>query len=131
MKRFVNIVSLLALCLAVSGCFPFHYTTRPGLSGAVVSAESHAPLAGSVISFGRTNPTPVTCSAADGSFRVSPERQWGIWFIPMDVFLGEWSVCVHHRGYDTNCTQFLFNPATIGKSATMQLGVISLKAVLQ
>ena len=131
MTKFVSFISLFALCLAASGCFPYHYTTRPGLSGAVVGGESHAPLAGAEISFGGTNTTALAFSAADGSFHILPKRQWGIWIIPQDVFALPWSVRIYHAGYETNCTRFGFRSSATGERATVQLGVISLKPVSQ
>jgi len=107
MLKVVSFLSLFTLCIAASGCFPYHYTTRPGLAGSVVGAESHAPLAGAGISFGGTNATAVAFSAADGSFVVSPKRQWGIWIIPQDVFAMPWSVRVYHTGYETIETRII------------------------
>ena len=131
MLKLVSHFVLFALCVTMSGCFPYHYTTRPGLSGTVVSAASHMPLAEAGISFGRTNTTIVAFSTADGSFAVSPRRQWGIWIIPQDVFAMPWTVCIRHAGYETNYTQFRFSAAATGKAANMQLGVISLKPLPQ
>jgi len=131
MTKFVSFSSLFALCLTASGCFPYHYTTCPGLSGIVVSAETHAPLVGAGISFDGTNTTAVAFSAADGSFHVPPERTWGIWIIPQDVFAMPWSIRIYYVGYETNVTRFLFPASATGKRATVQLGVVPLKPVSQ
>jgi hypothetical protein len=131
MAKHVNFISLFALCLAASGCFPYHYTDRPGISGRVVNARTREPLAGASISFGLTNTVAVAISSADGSFVVSPKRQWGIWIIPQDVFSFPWTVCVRHSGYESNYIRFPFNAAATGKAAKKALGVISLEPVSQ
>ena len=122
----------LVLCITMSGCFPYHYTMRPGLSGDVVSEESHKPLTNAAISFvGNTNIATVAFSAEDGSFTISPERKWGIWIIPQDVFALPYTVCVHHAGYETNYIKFRFSFAATGKASTRPLGTISLKPLPQ
>ncbi len=127
--KFFRFFPLFSLCAATSGCFPYHYTIRPGLSGTVVAPESNTPLAGAAISFGGTNTTAVAFSTEDGSFLVPPKRRWGIWIIPQDVFAMSWSVRVYHPGYETNFTQFRFAASATGKDATVHLGVVSLKPV--
>lgn len=131
MSKVVSYFPLLALCIAASGCFPYHYTTRPGVSGTVVSAGTHEPLGDASVSFGRTNNSVVAFSTADGSFVVPPKRQWWIWFIPQDVFPLPCTVCVRHPGYESNSIQFTFSAAATGKAATRELGVISLNALSQ
>ena len=130
MLKFYSFLLLGALCVTTSGCFPYRYTTRPGLSGTVIAFESHAPLAGAEISFGGTNATPVAFSGADGSFLVPPKRKWGIWIIPQDVFAMLWSIRVYRVGYETNFTRFNFPASATGTAATVQLGVLPLKPVL-
>jgi len=118
---------LLSVCLGTAGCFPYHYTVRPGVVGTVLSADTRQPVAGVGILFGRTNVTELAQTAADGSFSIPPRRQWGIWIIPQDVFALRWTVCIRRAGYETNCTEFLFSAAATGKSAEKRLGEISLK----
>jgi hypothetical protein len=122
---------LFALCITVSGCFPYHYTMRPGLAGTVVSTENNAPLANAGVWFDGTNASLVAFSAADGSFYVPPRRKWGVWIIPQDVFPMRWSVRIYHPGYQTTHAQFLFRAAATGPAATQNLGTIPLKPTSQ
>ncbi len=92
----------------------------------VVDAEYYRPLAGATISLGRTNTAPLTTSREDGSFSIPPEKKWGLWIIPQDVFFMNWRVCVQHADYETNCVQFPFRASATGQSATMQLRSIPL-----
>ena len=116
---------LLSVCLASSGCFPYHYTDRPGITGTVVSAASQQPVVGAGIAFGRTNAI-VAQTAADGSFEIAPKKQWGIWIIPQDVFTRRYAVSIRHDGFQDYEAEVLSNPADGGKHATKQLGVISI-----
>jgi hypothetical protein len=125
MRKFASIIPVCVLCLTACGCFPYHYTNRPGLAGTVVSAQGDVPLAGAGISFG-TNTTALAFSSADGSFYVPPKRRWGIWIIPQDVFPLHWTASVSHSGYETSHREFSFLCSATGKAATEQLGVISL-----
>ena len=98
------------LCVLVTGCFPFHATTRMGVSGTVLDAETHAPLADAQISFcgGCSNTQPVAISTADGSFTLPRQKQWQLGFINEDsflaLFMGGGTVCIQHNGYETNQT---------------------------
>jgi len=127
MVRIASIVGLFGLCLTTSGCFPYHYTIRPGLSGTVVNAQTHAPLAGAGICFG-TNTTAVALSASDGSFHVPPGRAWGVWAINQDVASPTRGsgVNIRHTGYESYSTVVVFSPTKRGKGATKQIGVIPL-----
>ena len=118
---------LVSVCLASSGCFPYHYTTCPGVAGKVVNADTHQPVAGAGVCFGRTNATELARTAADGSFSIPARRRWGIWIIPQDVFALQWTVCIRHEGYETNCTEFPFSAAATGRAVDRQLGDIALK----
>jgi hypothetical protein len=119
---------LIPVCLATSGCFPYHYTDRPGINGTVVNAASQQPVVGAGIAFGRTNDI-VTQTTADGSFAIPPKKQWGIWIIPQDVFTSRYAVSIRRDGFQDYETEVLSNPADGGKRATKQLGVISITPV--
>ena len=118
-------------CMVSSGCFPYHYTSRPGISGIVVSGDGQKPVPDAIVSFGRTNVAAVAVSSANGSFAVPPKRTWGIWIIPQDVFASHWLVCIRHDGYATNYTEFAFSAAATGKAARKDLGVIPLKPLAE
>lgn len=98
-------LALLALCVSATGCFPYHATTRMGVSGKVTDAMTLAPLGGARVSFkdGGSNEAPVVLSAADGSFNLPKQKQWQIRFVVGDYlkpFGG--TVYVRHDGYATN-----------------------------
>jgi hypothetical protein len=118
---------LLLLTLAASGCFPYHYTTRPGINGTVLSAATGQPILQAGVTLSGANTTTSTATAGDGSFSIPPCRRWGIWIIPQDVFASRWTVCVGHSGFKTNCTDFLFKVSATGEAAQTNLGVISLQ----
>ena len=119
---------LLPVCLATSGCFPYYYTARPGITGTVVSAASQQPVVGAGIAFGRTNAV-VAQTATDGSFLIPPQKQWGIWIIPQDVFTMRYAVSIRHDGFQDYEAEVLSNSADGGKRATKQLGLISISPV--
>jgi hypothetical protein len=84
---------LASLCLV--GCFPYHYTLRPGLSGVILDETTSTPIANaSVIVTTREISHQIgeidVAAASDGTFRLSPKQRWGIYIIPMDVF-GPWT----------------------------------------
>jgi hypothetical protein len=115
---------LLSMCAAITGCFPYDYTDRPGVAGTVVSSDSHEPVAGAGISFGPVN--AVAYSATDGSFSVPPKKEWGVWIIPQDVFTLPCAVSIRRNGYEAYETNVMWNPSQRAKYATKQLGIIPL-----
>jgi len=121
---------MVALIASGSGCFPYHYTTLPGISGKVVNEETLNPLADAQVFFSLTNPAFVAHSVDDGTFFAKPKKQWGIWIIAQDVFPRACSIYIRRPGYQTDCVNFLFNPAG-GKNAQKDLGIITLKPVMQ
>jgi hypothetical protein len=119
---------LFPVLLTTSGCFPYHYTARPGITGTVVSAASQQPVVGAGIAFGRTNAI-IAQTATDGYFAIPPKKRWGIWIIPQDVFTRYYEVSVRRDGFQDYETEVGSNPADVGKRATKQLGVISITPV--
>ena len=74
--RLLGLTSLAAL----AGCFPYHYTLRPAISGHVLNAASGQPVANAWISDPRFSKDG-TSTAVDGSFTLPAQKQWVIWFI--------------------------------------------------
>jgi len=97
---------LPALCAGVTGCFPYHATTRMGVSGIILDTRTLAPVAGASISFNRcdTNAPSVVISQADGSFNLPKEKQWQIRFVAgdylTDLLIGR-TICIRHNDYET------------------------------
>ena len=79
------VVSALALQAA---CFPYKYTSRPAVSGTVLSAADGTPIVGALV-HDPASTTYRTKTREDGTFSLTPEKEWGIWFIlpqePMSV----------------------------------------------
>lgn len=117
---------LVSICITASGCFPFRYTMRPGVAGTVVGADNQKPIGGADVLFGLST-TNFTQTDTDGSFLIPPQKKWGIWIIPQDVFHRSYSVTILHAGYEPYNSRGSFSPADQGKNALKQLGVISLK----
>jgi hypothetical protein len=130
MKLFVRSLLLFSICLTESGCFPYHYATRPGLFGTVIDASNHKPITGAEISYGSIA-TNLTQTATDGTFLIPPEKEWAIWIFPQDVFNMPYSVFIQKVGYEPYNFHGAFNPTDHGKYALKQLGVISLKPLPQ
>ena len=85
-----RLLPALLVTLALGGCFPYHYTQRPGVTGTVVDAQSGAPIRGalvSVVGYGmRSRPQDDVFdvrTAADGRFEIFPVQQWNIYIVPM------------------------------------------------
>jgi hypothetical protein len=53
MRTIVPTISVLALGVSVTGCFPMRFTVRPGVSGTVVDSQTHTPVAGAEVFFSR------------------------------------------------------------------------------
>lgn len=88
----------------LAGCFPMRFTEFPGASGRVVDATSSNPVGGAevtvTLSSPETNSGPNTAyTDASGMFLIPPQKQWGIYIVPMDFigFFGK--VTVTARGY--------------------------------
>jgi hypothetical protein len=80
------------LCLV--GCFPYHYTLRPGVTGVVLDARTGSPVANATVAvrsrdFHGQIGEVTLATGADGKFHLAPEQRWGIYVVPMDVF-GPW-----------------------------------------
>jgi hypothetical protein len=94
----------VALSTSLAGCFPMHFTEYPGASGRVVDATTSSPISGAevvvVLSSPEKNGGPkTTVTDSNGLFSIRPEKQWGVYIIPMDYigFFGR--VTVSAPGY--------------------------------
>jgi hypothetical protein len=70
----------LTTLVALAGCFPYHYTLRPAISGHVSNAANGQPIANARVADPRFS-NDDTSTAADGSFTLPARKQWSIWFI--------------------------------------------------
>jgi hypothetical protein len=118
---------LLAFC---GGCFPYHYTTRPGIAGIVVDARTGAPVSSAAVtvsdSRGFAKPGLITTST-NGVFSVPPGRHWGLYFMVGDI--GRYSVTttVQHEGYQP--VVMTFTRRTVGESICTNFGDIHLESL--
>jgi hypothetical protein len=117
----------LSICLVSSGCFPYYYTTRPGLKGTLISADNGEPVVGAVISFAMPGATHVGDTTVNGCFSVRPQKRWGIWIIPQDVFSRRYNLLIRHDAFKTYEAEIFSNPSQLGTRATKKLGIIPME----
>lgn len=91
----------------------------PGAAVSVVpSREPDAPP--------RDNEPPGKRSAlSDGSFRIPPRRQWGVYLVPGDIFPLPFTLTVQREGYRRAVIEFLHR--AMGDGATTNFGSIRLE----
>jgi hypothetical protein len=83
---------LLASCaILLSGCWPYRYTTHPGIVGTVVSAENGVPVAAADVTliaplWRQTERRLIAKTGADGRFEIAPQRQWGMFVLMQEAF---------------------------------------------
>jgi hypothetical protein len=119
MRLFATPVSVLAVAFTVTGCFPMRFTVRPGANGTVVDSQTHAPVAGAEVFFSRSSYTfyhfppqppeigpavsnatpPFVFTDASGRFTIPPRKKWGVYIVPMDVFVAPATLVVRRDGY--------------------------------
>jgi hypothetical protein len=112
MKTFILCATVFLLILT-AGCFPVHQRISPEVSGVVMDAQSHSPIAGveAVVAyawypppttfeaFTNTRP-PTVVTKADGRFSI-PAAQRRIWvtILPIDYFYPGSTLLVKAQGY--------------------------------
>ena len=124
-----------------TGCFPYRYTVRPGVKGLVVDGQTKLPVVNATVTLAsivgtgnwtndvviwQTNTVAVTNGNQCGTFCIPPKRKWGIYIVPMDVFLSSYEVTIQKTDYTTLKISFLHDPMAAGKNATTNLGNIEL-----
>jgi hypothetical protein len=53
MKTVITFISVFAVAVALTGCFPMRFTKRPGVSGSVVDSQTRMPISGAEVFFTR------------------------------------------------------------------------------
>jgi hypothetical protein len=120
----------LSLALVCSGCIPYHFTVRPGASGTVVDARTGLPVAGAAVSVASVrghDPAGNATTTPDGSFRIPPRRQWGVYIVPGDIFPFPFTLSVQQGGYQQAIVQFAHR--AMGEGATTNFGVLRIESV--
>jgi hypothetical protein len=84
-------VAVTLCCTLLSGCWPYHYTSQPGVSGVVVAAPGANPLAGAQVALAVQirNGTPTILEVAtdeQGRFKLSPQRLWSMFVVGQEAF---------------------------------------------
>ena len=126
---FFATISMMLLC---SGCIPYHFTTRPGASGVVLDARTGVPIVGAAVSVAPVrgdDPAGTATTETDGSFRVPPRRQWGVYLVPGDVFPFPFTLSVQHEGYQQTVVQFAHR--AMGEGTTTNFGEVRIKNVTE
>lgn len=117
--RFPGGLFCLAIGFSLSGCLPLRYNASPGVSGVLVDAERHLPIAGAEVvvsqliypppsaeaAFTNSRP-PVVTSDTDGHFLIPAERRWDFFVIPIDVFPRFGLLVVKRDGYEPMTVPF-------------------------
>lgn len=111
-RSILTVAGLLAAACLCSGCWPMRLTSSPGASGVILNSQTRAPVAGAqvVVSLSKYPPdsvadalekarAPKVVSDASGLFSVPPERRWGIYILPMDIFPQFGLLVLKHDGY--------------------------------
>jgi len=117
---------------ACAGCIPYHFTVRPGVSGTVLDVQTGTPITNAAIAVspGRgDNPASEATTAADGSFFIPPQRQWGVYIVPGDVFPFPFALTVQRDGYQPIRIRFLHR--AMGEGSITNFGTLTLWRVIK
>jgi hypothetical protein len=140
LRQFLFIVAL-PLC---AGCIiiPYHFTTRPGISGEVIN-EKGGPIANAQIRLSglygfrdetnqvdvwKTNLLISTSTTDKGCFSIPSERKWSVLFIPSDVFRRHYELEVEGTNFQTVKMRVIGDPLSTGRNAIINMGAIKLSA---
>jgi hypothetical protein len=79
--------SLLITVVFCVGCIPYRFTMKTGAVGRVLDAQSGVPVSAAQVSteanWSSSQHWRLTASTAqDGTFRIEPQRKWGIFILP-------------------------------------------------
>jgi hypothetical protein len=118
MKKVHHLLSLFAVGLLCTGCWPLRLTTSPGASGVLVDAQTHSPISGAkaVVCYPLPSPfetdwptfqaaltntrPPLVISGNDGRFFIPPEHRW-VLYHPMPMLAPALGFLVVRRdGYE-------------------------------
>ncbi len=108
----VRLAAVLVFVGSASGCFPYHFTTRIGISGTVVDARNSTPIpdATVIISDPANQQVASASTDASGRFRIAPHRVWWIYIVPMDAFPYRTPATISALGYESTSIAVVTNP---------------------
>ncbi len=136
MIHFKFYICILLYLSAFSGCMPYHFTQRPGVSGKVFDADTNSPIIDVKVQLGRDLPDEryfsiedksiyITKSSIDGNFYIAPKKKWGIYVVPMDIFPLPYKLTFTHENFNAHSIEFSY--AAWDKPDTVDFGTIYLK----
>jgi len=127
LRSSVQLVACLAV-LSVSACIPVQYVRYPGVEGTVVDAQHHSPLKAAVTlkPLLGNKPLPELSTSTDttGTFRLAPNKSFGLWVVPGTPATFSCTLTVRVLGY--NEVSKSFSTSSLGPPVT-QLGVIMME----
>lgn len=109
MRGVMGLFAVAALGLG-AGCFPYHFTLRPGAEGHVRDTATGTPIQGAVVMVSPSNnkgPRGQSTTDCQGEFQVPARRLWWFYLVPQDVFPLPFTLSVRHEGYQTLNIEFL------------------------
>ena len=114
--------ALVLIFLLCSGCFPYHYTKKPGVSGTVLDTTTEKPVEGAEVvlttySFPENKEkTETMTTMKDGSFLIPAEQDWGLYMAPLDPAPLKAKILVQMNKYKQFVKDFYIN--TMGPAIT-------------
>jgi hypothetical protein len=141
MNRIHHSLSLVAVGLLGTGCWPLRITSSPGASGIVVDAQTHAAIGGAQAVVCRSSiwgPSPQSVAEAltnarpprvvtraDGRFSIRPEHRWIIYFPEPAVPPAAGQLVVRRQGYEPVLLPVESDPKWAGGTSRFLTGDIT------
>jgi hypothetical protein len=95
--RALTFICSLLFC---QGCFVYHYTTTPSLSGTVKDFTTKQPITYATVGF-KKHDSIATKTALDGTFHLDPDHAWDFcWIMPGEFWSEGGIFFVDAAGYE-------------------------------
>ncbi len=121
-KKYLNILLLLILIIPCSGCMPYHFTNKPGISGNVIDSTTKDAISGADVKLttwsflDKKEKIETASTGENGSFNIPAEQRWSIYMVPLDPGPLKARVSIEKKGYREFTNEFYIN--TMGPSIT-------------
>ena len=115
-----KVLEICILALVASGCFPYHFTERPGVSSRLVDAETEAPIERADVRLQILQVAEeelAAWSGPDGQFIITAKQVWGIVIVPFDPIAHVWRLSIQAAGYENYEEKFV--TSTMGPAMTV------------
>jgi hypothetical protein len=124
-----RIIAVMAFAAALPGCFPFHFTVIPAVTGLVEDESTEEPLANVQVRLVTPNPDKKpgrfeTTSGPNGRFHLAAQREWGLHVVLEENWSRRYLVRISAPGYETVTAEVEAKPVGAADAA---LGVIRLR----